>query len=196
MGQDFNSSGTHVNGMAIQISSAAVWRGVLTWDGSVVVNSGATLAVVGTWYHVVLTRAGNPGTWAIYVNASLLNGGQVAPFAVTQNDSAFGIGQLPTSGLPFGGSIDEVAIYGTALSQAQVQAHFDARNSAGGGGAPTKSPPTPFVATIAANLPPGLGGTPPGLGGEPPGQAKKQNPQSPAARRRTLFARDPRRRRH
>jgi hypothetical protein len=173
MGQDFNSTGTHVNGMAIRLAIGGQFQGSITWDGTVVVNSGATVASVGTWYYVVLTRTGNPGTWALYVNATLAQGGAVAPFGITQNDSVFGVGQLaPSTGSPFGGSLDEVAIYGTALSQAQVQAHYDARNSAPGGGSPVTSPPGAFVSALAHDR-------------NAERKAAKDDQQTPDARRRS-----------
>ncbi len=151
----------------------------------------------GAWHHLVVTRIVNQ--WTQYVDGSQTNTGSVAQ-SVDATARDFCIGATYTSGGQGGSpcnattSMSNVAVYSAGLSAARVAAHFNARDTGSGGGSPRKSPPTPFVATIAANLPPGLGGTPPGLGGEPPGQAKKQSPQSPAARRRHLFGGDPRRR--
>jgi hypothetical protein len=153
----------------------------------------------GTWHYLAVTRIGN--AWAMYVdNTQVATNPAIAlPCNATARDfligatyTSGGAGQFPCNATT---SIASAAVYSTGLSQAQLLVHYNARNDAGGSGSPRKSPPTPFVATIAANLPPGLGGTPPGLGGEPPGQAKKQSPQSPAARRRHLFGGDPRRKR-
>jgi hypothetical protein len=47
--------------------------------------------------------------------------------AVTQGLGDIYIGQLVASILPFDGSLDEVAIYPTALTPAQIAAHYAAQ---------------------------------------------------------------------
>jgi hypothetical protein len=59
-----------------------------------------------------------------------INGNQVATQttgAVTQGLGDIYIGQLVASILPFDGSLDEVAIYPTALTPAQIAAHYAAQ---------------------------------------------------------------------
>jgi hypothetical protein len=148
MGKDFNSVGSNQDQMAMGINSGGQLRAVVTWNGTTVVI-GSTL-VVGTWYHTVVTRAGNPGTWTLYLNA-VLQDTEANTHPLVDSDAPFTIGSLlPTeNNFPFSGTIDEVAVYGTALSAARVQAHYDARNSAAGGGIPTKTPPGQIVSIMA-----------------------------------------------
>jgi hypothetical protein len=138
--------------------------------------SSAGLVVVNTVYHVVHTRAGT-------ACQGYLNGATAAGANASNGSAALGnagtaprIGQDTGTANQFRGLIAGVAIYNKALNASQVAAHYAARNTASGSNPGRRSAPPPFVATIPANLPPGLGGT-------PPGQAKKQN-ESPAARRR------------
>jgi hypothetical protein len=85
-----------------------------------------TTVAVGTTYHVVGTYDG--AILRLYVNGVLE--GTLARSG-TVNDSSFG-GALAGGGwgtLPspaFDGRLDEVAIYGGALTTARVQAHFNA----------------------------------------------------------------------
>ncbi len=81
---------------------------------------------VGQWTHVVATSDGN---WLrVYANGaevgSLARGGTVVTGAGTIH-----IGQLGTgaSNYAFKGSIDEVAVYSTALSPTRIAAHYAAR---------------------------------------------------------------------
>jgi Concanavalin A-like lectin/glucanases superfamily len=85
----------------------------------------ATTVSAGTTYHVVGTYDGS--NMRIYVNGVL-----ESTFArsSTVNDSTFG-GVLASPGwgtLPspaFQGQLDEIAIYGTALSPTRIQIHFN-----------------------------------------------------------------------
>jgi len=101
------------------------------WDGNQVDST--TVLTPGMWYHLVGTY--DNGTSNIYIGGQLDHG----PFQLTPPGSTVGgdffIGQLgqnsePPGGDVFSGSLDEVAVYGYALTAEQVLAHFDA---AGGG---------------------------------------------------------------
>ena len=86
---------------------------------------GATRVVGGTWYHVAFTYDGGANA-TLYVygypdaTSSNAGGGNFVPNATVP----FQIG-LRTSGgaFPFNGTLDEVAFYNYALSQAQLQNH-------------------------------------------------------------------------
>ena len=100
-----------------------------------------TTVAAATTYHVVGTYDGT--TMRIYVNGAL-EGTAARSGAV--NDSSFGgvlagggWGTLPSPA--FQGRLDEVAIYGTALSTARVQAHYFA-------GAPAT-----YASTVMADSP-------------------------------------------
>jgi hypothetical protein len=99
----------------------------------------------GNWHHVVVTVARASGT-TVYVDKRAQFTAGTSTFDVT-NTAALLVGSA--SGYPFFvGDTDEVALYGTALSQARVSAHFDAATAL------DTTPPAP---TLTA--PPDGGGT-------------------------------------
>lgn len=82
------------------------------------------------WHHIAVTYTfGNGGSIEGYVDGQVvggswvLNDGNDAPIV---NDLPVGIGASTPSNAFDSGVIDEVAIYRTALSQAQLVAHYDA----------------------------------------------------------------------
>jgi hypothetical protein len=80
----------------------------------------------GNWHHVVVTRVGN--TYTVYINGVATTDTSSQPIAATTSD--FQIGRELTSGgsqRPLVGSIDEVAVYNTALSAGRIAAHYAAR---------------------------------------------------------------------
>lgn len=80
---------------------------------------------VGTWYHIVGVRQAN--TLRLYVDGVLRQTAvEPVPIDVT-NAIALRIGSLsPAAPQFFGGSMDEIQIFGRALSTAEVQAVFNA----------------------------------------------------------------------
>jgi hypothetical protein len=101
-----------------------------TWSFSLRPNPGfvgsGPAVIVGQWTHLVLAYNGTNATFYV-------NGVGIATYAVPQYLANPGtgpasdmlIGQGPNTGqVPFDGSVDEVAIYGYALSAAQVSNHY------------------------------------------------------------------------
>jgi len=118
---------------------------------------GTYTATVNEWYHIVFARSS--GTVRMYVNG--------VERAVTASASSFSanapvfIGSNHTGApgyamtIPFNGWIDEVAVYGTALSAARVLDHYNAAQAA-----PTGSPAvTNTAATNITSTAARLGGT-------------------------------------
>jgi len=106
-----------------------IWAGPGdTWEGWV--SAGGSDAVAqapityGVWTHLVLTSDGS--TARLYVNG-LLAASASGGYAVNPS-VPLGIGAGTYDGSTwmqyFPGSIDEVAVYGTALSAARIQAHY------------------------------------------------------------------------
>ena len=77
----------------------------------------------GQWLHVVGTYDGMDA--CLYVNADL-KACEPIEDPLTANDGAFRIGAFSLSQGYLGGSVDEVAIYDTALPLSRVQAHYSA----------------------------------------------------------------------
>jgi hypothetical protein len=91
-------------------------------DGSGMLTVSGGTVTLNAWTHLVGTFDGT--TALLYVNGALVGSGTVAKYQ-PQTDSALTIGQgEPDTALFFPGTIDEPAIYGSALSPSQVMNHF------------------------------------------------------------------------
>jgi hypothetical protein len=73
------------------------------------------------FYHIVVVYNGD-GTAFFYVNGVLMGSDGFALAGIS--DDLLRIGNNATNTLPFQGLIDEVAIYGSALSAADIAAHY------------------------------------------------------------------------
>jgi hypothetical protein len=86
----------------------------------------------GNWVHLVGTYDG--AKWNLYRNGQLLGSAPDAVGAVPVNGAEWAIGSTGMGwGDFFAGSIDETAIYSTALNASQVAAHYAAASSASSG---------------------------------------------------------------
>lgn len=88
----------------------------------------------GAWHHLVLTAVprGNQQDSVLYVDGELVTFGTTTRISVYNGWWRVGYGNVPVGpGYPatggFAGSIDQVAVYNTALGPARVAAHYDAR---------------------------------------------------------------------
>ena len=80
---------------------------------------------IGNWVHLVSTYDSlNGGYGAVYINGKKVQSGNHAASPV----ASFGAAQIGAWGgrRKFNGKMDEVAIYGTALSESQIRAHYEA----------------------------------------------------------------------
>jgi hypothetical protein len=80
------------------------------------------------WHHVVMTS--KPGEQRLYLDGALI-GSDTSAVNTVGLASSIRIGSGFSGGRFFQGLIDEVAIYRTALSEAQVDAHFAAASQTG-----------------------------------------------------------------
>ncbi|MCC7449023.1 MAG: LamG domain-containing protein, partial [Anaerolineae bacterium] len=99
------------------------------WYGSVYIGGvrynivGSVKPAVGRWDHIVLTRSGS--TLTLYINGASA-GTVTAAGTLDTTTRILAIGRKGASASSyFRGAIDEVAIYNTALSPAQVSAHYN-----------------------------------------------------------------------
>lgn len=109
----------------------------------------ATAPSAGAWHHVVGTIDGTTGK--IYIDGSLAATGSVA--AIANSSSGIMVGWNGTPGSwHFNGSLDEVALYPTALTAAQVLRHY----RAGAGQSCVPSTPSFYQQTVLRDGPAGF----------------------------------------
>ena len=94
------------------------------YDGSTRAVTGTTAVETGVWYHVVGV-ATNGGTMKLYVNGLQEGGSENIGSLWTGGDRWFIGSGDPGSGY-LNGTLDQVAIYPTALSPARIGAHYEA----------------------------------------------------------------------
>ena len=93
-------------------------------------------------YHVVGTYDGE--TQRLYVNGTLVASGSVTSGPPSTNSNALYIGSWDGEEEFFKGTIDEVAVYATTLSEAQIAAHYTA-------GSGEEAPPSYSAAVLTDN---------------------------------------------
>jgi hypothetical protein len=87
--------------------------------------SSTTTGDNGSWHHVVFTRIMSTGAMTLYVNGASAG---TALGSTTSLTSATNIdfGRILTGTNYFRGTMDEIAVYNTALSAATVTDHYNA----------------------------------------------------------------------
>jgi hypothetical protein len=93
-----------------------------------------TVATTGVWYHVAVVK--NSAGFSIYVNGVLEDSRSPLPDFLDSNSTNLLIGSNILEGANLNGLVDEVEIYNRALSQAEIQAIYNA-GSAGKCTSPT-----------------------------------------------------------
>jgi RHS repeat-associated protein len=124
-GGDGALMGYGASGTASQIYLYVINGNQLTFDqGGNAQSFTAPYAIENnTWHHVVATYDGANAT--MYLDGQSLGSKAVA--VNTTSGSALVVGRNPWCGCFYNsGTLDEVAVYGAALSASQVQAHFNA----------------------------------------------------------------------
>jgi len=94
-------------------------------DGSkmITITSAASTYADGNWHYVALTRTG-PSASLYLDNAAAVTGTQTSLGDVDKPNSLAYIGVQANSSQWFKGAIDEVAIYGSALSSTRIGVHY------------------------------------------------------------------------
>ena len=111
-------------------------------SGVIVQRYSNTVRALNTWYHVAGVYDASARTLSIYVNGVLDNGVLSGTIPASQLDSGANanIGRR-SGGFYIRGTVDDVRVYGRALSLAEIQADMNA--PVGGGGGDTTPPSTP-----------------------------------------------------
>ena len=108
-------------------------------------SHGTAILTVGRWTHLALTYDG--ANLRFYVDGAL-TGTTPTTGSIASSATALTIGSDPFYGQNYAGLIDEIRIYSTALTQAQIQ--FDMETPITGGLSDDHTPPTVTISSPAA----------------------------------------------
>jgi hypothetical protein len=120
------------DGWAIWIAPAndadPLWQSRLQfdrWNGTTQHGqpSGGTKLQTGVWYHIVCTYDGT--TSRVYVNGAL-DKSRATTLSIPNTTATLKLAGAQTAADAFGGVMDDVSVYPTALSAARVTAHYNA----------------------------------------------------------------------
>ena len=98
--------------------------GATSWSG---VNTGIKIPT-NEWHHIALTRAASTATAKIYLNGNLLYTGTAdgaGSSSLTNSANLFNIGARNGGTTFFVGSIDEVRLYNTEISESQIKSDMN-----------------------------------------------------------------------
>ena len=113
--------------------------------GSYAHSHGTAILTVGRWTHLALTYDG--ANLRFYVDGAL-TGTTPTTGSIASSATALTIGSDPFYGQYYAGLIDEIRIYNTALTQAQIQ--YDMETPITGGLSDDHTPPTVTISSPAA----------------------------------------------
>ena len=100
----------------------SLWVNFVSMGGAAYSGMAGATLTPDVWHHVVLTYDGN--TVAMYVDAVQVLTAVTGPMDPDTRGDLY-IGERPISGYHMKGELDEVAVYPYALSQQQIQTHYD-----------------------------------------------------------------------
>ncbi|WP_341849390.1 LamG-like jellyroll fold domain-containing protein [Pedosphaera parvula] len=131
----FITKGTGAGGEQFNLDNGngGKYRFFVRGTQNVIQSCNSSIALDGTWQHLVGVCDGPGGSLHLFVNgvevATTTAPGDILPstHAVSIGSRQSGSSATGPYDFNFTGSMDEVAIYGTALSATQVQAHYAAR---------------------------------------------------------------------
>src|SRR5262245_55976417 len=123
---DMKGNGSGAAGPALLADSTSFYFRMNTGATQVVANGAAAAITDGQWRHLVGVLSRGPDELRLYLNGALI-GGPVT-FSAGANVSSTqgtGIGTDSAGSVWFlNGAMDDVAVYPTALTAAQIQAHY------------------------------------------------------------------------
>jgi chitodextrinase len=118
-----------------------------TFGGNNANAQGGNALAANTWSHLALTYDG--ATLRLYVNGTQV-ASQATTGAITTSTNPLQIGGDSLWGQYFQGLIDEVRVYNTALTAAQIQTDMTTAIAGGGGGGDTTAPSAPGTLSATA----------------------------------------------
>lgn len=102
----------------------------LLWHSAVTNVSSTTVLTAGTWYHVVGTYDAATGVQAVYINGALDASATGLTGNITTGTTPIIVGRVQNGIEPYSGTLDELAVYPTALSSTRIAAHYSAATTA------------------------------------------------------------------
>ena len=106
------------------VTSGGLWRGTVFIGGTNYTVTAPDPPSTSAWTYLVLTRSGS--TLTLYVNGVAV-ASSTASGAINTSSGILAIGRAGSSSSDyFNGSVDEVAVYPSALSPAQIANHYSA----------------------------------------------------------------------
>jgi len=94
--------------------------------------SGPEIPPAGVWSHVAFVFDGSANTWDYYLNGVPTRSGTFAVPISTATPTSTTIAERLDTSQPFTGSIDEVAVYASALPASRIAAHYATTIDRGG----------------------------------------------------------------
>jgi PKD repeat protein len=114
----------------LSLTSANQWRATVYIGGTAYTVTDTRTPSTSSWTYLALTRSGT--TLTLYVNGTPV-GSTTAAGALNSNSGMLAIGRTGASSTTyFSGSIDEVAVYPSALSTTRISAHYLAGTTSSG----------------------------------------------------------------
>jgi Concanavalin A-like lectin/glucanases superfamily len=110
-------------GVSLRQDGKVVAGVATTPDVSIVSSSGGYNN--GNWHHVVFTRTKTTGALQLYVDGAL-TGSATGNTASLTSPTNINFGRIQTGNNYFSGTLDEIAVYTTALSGTTVTSHYNA----------------------------------------------------------------------
>lgn len=94
-------------------------------DSNTVQMSGLEVPPANTWSHIAFVYEGEAtSSWRYYLNGDFVKGGTFPTAINTSSATSVTIGERLDYSLPFNGTVQDVAVYNTALTGAQVASHY------------------------------------------------------------------------
>jgi RHS repeat-associated protein len=120
---------------------------VLQGGSTTITTSSGAVSDTTAWHHVAATKAGS--SVHLYIDGQDVTG-TVTNATLANSSSPLAIGQTGAGGSWFNGSLDDIALYNSALTASQIAAHYQAGASPGNSSPPTISGTTKDGQTLTA----------------------------------------------
>ena len=144
---------------ASRLENYAIWfntsNQVVAYFGNGTSYVSVAAAMDTNWHHVVATY--DNATAKLFVDGAIATSSS-STIQLTPNALPLSLGRSNTGSYLFGGTVDEVAVYGTALSESRIRTHYEVGRAVDNS-APVVTLDSPAHATATADSTPTFSGT-------------------------------------